>query len=180
MKLPVVLIRKSTQEILNENATYPAENMAPISGLDPDLEFLIKVTPFVAPEYDPRVFRLITTKQITSDPHPDYPHLNLFKTLYSTEKRANSEIIDQITNAKQLANKALFNEDMPGFMVAVNNALSRKSEGLQLTQGEQDVLDRNASIAVKIAQNEENASNLVSILLAGGTPLIDEGWEQNI
>ena len=180
MKLPVVLIRKSTQEILKENAVYPAENMAPIDGLDPDLEFLIKVTPYAQPDYDSRIFVLQTTKEITSDPHPDYPHLNQFKTLFDTEKRSNAEIIVQIENAKQLANQALFNEDMPGFMVGVQEALNRKSEGLQLTQSEIDLLDKNSSISVKISQNAENAENLKSILLSGGTPLIDEGWESSI
>ena len=103
MSLPAVLIRKSTGEII-KRGLYPREDMALIDGLDPDLEWLLVYIPYEAPDYDPRVFVLTTTESITTQPHPDYIHLNQFLVTYNTVKRdiesIESSIVEEFRSSR--------------------------------------------------------------------------------
>ncbi len=53
--MEAVLIKKSTGEII-KRGQYPRLDLEPIEGLDPDLEWLFEYRPFVAPDYDPRIY----------------------------------------------------------------------------------------------------------------------------
>ena len=106
MSLPAVLIRISTGEIIKHDL-YPREDMELVVGLDPDLKWLLKYTPFTQPDYDSRIYKLIRTEEITEIAHPDYPHLDQYKITFGTEKRPDEDIILAIENAETEANEQL-------------------------------------------------------------------------
>jgi hypothetical protein len=176
MSLPAVLIRKSTGEII-KHGTYPRLDMDPVDGLDPDLEWLLKYTPYAVPEYDPRVYQLITTQEVTTDPHPDYSHLNQFRITYATQKREQEEIEANIENAEQLANNRIIeNQRQLKLMVLGLAVLFRKVEGLALNQKEQVIANRIVAAGTKLWNNDQVLRNKVAAYLAGQEPDIDEGW----
>lgn len=177
MSLPSVLIRKSTGEIL-KHAPYPNEDMSPIIGLDPDLEWLLKTEPFNTPPYDSRIFILDVDEAITTEPHPVYPNLNQYKRTYGTTKRANDEIILAIGNAEEAANKKLtdYRTNEKLFMLSMG-VLVRKSEGNLPSPEEQEVLDKVKQFDVKIWKNDAEKKIKEAQVIAGEEPNIDAGWE---
>ena len=118
MGTPAVLIRKSTGEII-KHADYPREDMQPIAGLDSDLEWLVEYIPYVQPDYDSRIFVLLTTESVTTKPHPEWNWLNQYQITYSTVKRPESEITEAIVNAETDANSKIFSYTKQLFIIFV-------------------------------------------------------------
>jgi polyhydroxyalkanoate synthesis regulator phasin len=178
MGTPAVLIRKSTGEII-KHADYPREDMQPISGLDPDLEWLIKYKPFVAPDYDSRIFVLNQTEEMTAIPHPDYPLLNQYRITFSTTKRVVDEIKVSIENAEREANENIFPYAKQLKILTLGlGVLFRRVEGMTLTTKETAVKDKILKLAVNVWKNDQALQNKIKELTAGLEPNIDEGWEK--
>lgn len=180
MSKPSVLIRKSNGQIL-KHAPYPNEDMSPVQGLDPDLEWLVKTEPFAAPDYDSRIFELVITDAITTEQHPEHPHLNQYKRTFNTDKRTNEEIILAIENAETDANNAVvsYNTDEKLFMLAIG-ILVRKDAGNQPSVKEQAILDQVQAFDVKIWKNDAEKKLKTDQVLAGQEPDIDAGWESAV
>jgi hypothetical protein len=178
MSKPSVLIRKSTGAIL-KHAPYPKEDMSPVEGLDPDLEWLVKTEPFGAPDYDSRIWELEVDDAITQEPHPEHSHLNQFKRTYKTNKRPDEDIILAIENAETDANQSVvsYNTDEKLFMLAIG-ILVRKDGGVQPNAKEQAILDQVQAFDVKIWKNDTEKKNKKDQVLAGQEPDIDAGWER--
>lgn len=175
--LQSVLIQKSTGQIIKQGF-YPREDMQPIQGLDPDYEYLVKVMPFLAPDYDPRIFILNKVDEITTESHPEYPWLNVYKTTYTLTKRNNEEIAFHIKQAQKLADQNLCStEDQLSFTIKMQNIIDKQQQGLAINADEQLILDRSRMLKVKLDKNQDNYNMLMSILDAGLEPNIDEGWE---
>lgn len=178
MGTPAVLIRKSTGEII-KHADYPRLDMAPVEGLDPDLEWLIKVTPYVQPDYDSRIFVLNQTEEVTQTPHPDYPHLNQYRITFSTSKRATEEIAISVENAEREANESVFPYTKQLKILTLGlGVLFRKVGGMTLNAKEIAVKDKVLALAVKIWKNDQALRDKIAELAAGTEPNIDEGWEK--
>lgn len=176
MGTAAVLIRKSTGEII-KHADYPREDMAPIVGLDPDLEWLIKYTPYKQPDYDSRIFILNTTESITTQPHPTWTHLNQYQITFSTVKRQAAEIAEAIVNAENQANSEVFPYTKQLKLLALGlGVLFRRVEGMTLTAKETAIKDKCLSIAVNIWKNHDAYTAKVAAVNAGQEPAIDEGW----
>lgn len=176
--LPAVLIRKSTGEELI-HTVYPRADMEPIVGLDPDLEYLIKFKPYNEPEYDPRIFILVQEDAITTEPHPDYPHLNIYKTTYRTEKRSEEEIEFHLKQAQRVADDAVFrSQEQMTSSIRLLSILDRKAHGVALKPDEVSDLEALRTMRVKIDKNEDNYQTKKVLLQAGIEPEIDAGWEK--
>ncbi len=176
MGTPAVLIRKSTGEII-KHADYPRLDMEPVSGLDPDLEWLVKYQPYEAPDYDSRIYILRTTESITTEPHPDYPHLNQYQITFSTVKRDAPEIIAAIENAENDANSQVFPYIRQLKVLALGiGVLFRRVEGMTLTAKETKIKDKCLAIAVNVWKNHDAYTAKVAAVNKGSEPEIDEGW----
>jgi len=184
MSKQAVLVKKSTKEIIRF-ATYPREDMQVIEDLDPDYEWLIENIPYLEPDYDPRIFILVTNKPDlnfldTFIDHPLYPGLKEYRITYTPEKRSKAEIVLAIENAEKDANNLIWSEsvhkDKMLFMLA---SAAKAASGFQLTQDEQDVMDEMSEIVVKLSKNRDNKNILVSQVNNDQEPNIDSGWEKN-
>jgi len=178
MSLPAVLIRKSTGEILKQ-APYPNVDMTPIQGLDPDLEWKLKFTPFPSPDYDSRIFILEQIEAITEEAHPEYPELKTYKKTFKTNKRPDTDINRAIENAEEAANRDLvsYRTDDKLFMLSIG-ILARINAGIQPNAKEQAILDQVMAFDVKVWKNDEEKKRKIAQVLEGLEPDIDAGWER--
>jgi len=178
MSLPAVLIRKSTGEIL-KHAPYPNVDMTPVQGLDPDLEWKLKHTPFPSPAYDSRIFELEQIEAVTEEAHPEYPDLKMYKKAFKTNKRSNEDINRSIDNAEEAANRDLvsYRTDDKLFMLSIG-ILARINAGIQPNAKEQAILDQVMAFDVKVWKNDEEKNRKKDQVLAGLEPDIDAGWER--
>lgn len=85
-----VLIRKSTQEII-KRSNYPSKNIAPISDLDSDMEWLV-INKLDKPTYDNQTHKLIKVEEITTIDHPDHAGLNQFKISFNVVALTDEEL----------------------------------------------------------------------------------------
>jgi len=178
--LPSVLIRKSTGEII-KHALYPREDMQPIVGLDPDLEWLVKFEPYAAPDYDSRIFVLNRIESITTTPHPDYAWLNQYQITYSTTKRVIEEITINIENAEVEANTTMlpYTKQLKYTILALG-VLFRNLDGMTLTAKEQLVKDKMLALATRVWKNDAELQAKINEAIAGTEPNIDSGWEKDV
>lgn len=178
MSLPSVLIRKSTGEII-KHANYPREDMQPITGLDPDLEWLVKRELFKQPDYDSRIFILNQNEEITTKADEEFIHLNKYEISYTTEKRSDDEIKFSIENAERNANEQLFpfEKQMKLLLLGVG-VLFRKIEGMTLNEKEQTIADAITATSVQMWKNDQATIDKKIDVDDGIEPNIDEGWEK--
>ena len=178
MSLPAVLIRKSTGEIL-KHAPYPNVDMTPVQGLDPDLEWKLKHTPFPTPAYDSRIFELEQIEEVTEEAHPEYADLKMYKKTFKTNKRSNEDINRSIDNAEEAANRDLvsYRTDDKLFMLSIG-ILARINAGIQPNAKEQAILDQVMAFDVKVWKNDEEKNRKKDQVAQGLEPDIDAGWER--
>lgn len=180
MSLPSVLIRKSTGEIL-KHAPYPNSDMSPVQGLDPDLEWKLKHTPFQSPDYDSRIFELEQIEAVTEEPHPTYPDLKIYKKTFKTNKRPDIDINRSIENAEEAANRELvsYRNDDKLFMLSIG-ILARINAGVQPNAKEQEILNQVMAFDVKVWKNDEEKNRKKDQVAAGLEPDIDTGWQKKV
>ena len=179
MSLPSVLIKKSTGEIV-KHANYPRMDMAEVKGLDPNYEWLVKLEPFVQPDYDSRLFILNRIEEVTTEAHPNYSHLNVYKITYELEKRTNDEIEKHIENQEIIANQQVFEPNKQlETTIKVLNALIRSIKNLKLTDDETEAFAMINDISVKFAKNKDVKKLKKQQLIDGEEPELDEGWEKS-
>lgn len=178
MGTPSVLIRKSTGEIV-KYADYPREDMQPISGLDPDLEWLVIYTPFIEPDYDSRIYILNRVEEVTTEPHPEWVWLNQYRITYQTVKRVPDEIITAIANAEKDANNQVFpyTKQLKNLLLGVA-VLFRNVDGMVLTAKEKAIKQNCLALAAKVWKNHDAYTAKVAQVNSGLEPSIDEGWEK--
>jgi len=178
MGTPAVLIRKSTGEII-KHADYPRLDMQPVSGLDPDLEWLIKTTPYVQPDYDSRIYILNQIESVTTEPHQEWPWLNQYQITFQTVKRISEEIIQAIENAENEANSNVLPYTKQLKILSLGVAtLFRRVEGMTLTAKETKIKNKCLAIGTNVWKNHDTATAKVAEVTAGSEPQIDAGWEK--
>lgn len=184
MSVPSVLVQKSTKSIL-KFAPYPRLEITPFpeGDIDPDLEWLIIHTPFQEPEYDPRIYIMVTnnpdlTGMDSFPDHPLYSGIKAYQITYSPEKRSKEEIIISIDNREKEANNLIWSEGVhKDKMLLMLNASTKAASGAQLNDEEQSLIEDMNAIAVKISKNRDNRDILVGQVNTNQVPNIDQGWE---
>jgi hypothetical protein len=182
--IPCVLVRKSTKTILNPNCNYPREDGEPVVGLDPDLLYLAKHTPYAEPEYDPRIYILVTvlpdlaTIDFDTIPsHPDWPNIKEYLITYSTERRPEEEIAISIDNAESLANQGVFpSEVQTKSMLLAISSLIKLQNGLTLNTDEQANIDSVVTYSATIWANDQINKAKKAAITEAQVPDIDEGF----
>lgn len=176
MGTPSVLIQKSTGNII-KFADYPREDMQPISGLDPDLEWLVITTPYVQPDYDSRIYVLNQIDSITTTPHPQWTWLNQYQRTWQTVKRTAAEIETAIYNAENNANNQVFPYEKQLKILALGiGVLYRNVAGMTLTHKEVAIKNKCLAIATNIWKNHDTRTAKVAAVNAGEEPDIDADW----
>lgn len=184
MSVQSVLVRKSTKEII-KHALYPREEVTPFleGEIDPDYEWLIQYIPFSEPDYDPRVYIMVTNLPDLQnldafEEHPNYPGIKAYQITYSPEKRSKEEIIISIDNAEKEANDLIWSEgEHKDKQLLMMQASLKASTGATLNDYEQELLNEMNIVAVKLSKNRDNKNILVDEIDAGRVPNIDSGWQ---
>jgi hypothetical protein len=184
MSVPSVLIKKSTKSIL-KYAPYPKLDITPFleGDIDPDLEWLIIHTPHAEPDYDPRIYLLVTNIPDLSlldsfTEHPNYPGIRAYQITYLPEKRSKEDILISIDNAEKDANNIIWNEQVhKDKMLFMLSASTKLAAGFQLNEEELISQEEMAVIVAKLAKNRANKNLLVSQIDYNQVPNIDLGWE---
>lgn len=175
--LPCVLLQINPPAVLNLNATYPREDMGPVVDLDPNLEFCVRRTPFPAPDFDPRLFTLVTTGARGEAVDSEFPHLHPWNTTYTTVPRTKPEIKNHIRNKEreQLA-LHIAEADVTKKLLLIVAAIARDVKKFELTPEELAVLTEMEGIVVKVKTNDQHAAQLEQAVDADEPVDIDAGW----
>jgi len=177
MSLPAVLILTSDGSIVKHDP-YPREDMQPVQDLEDGYEWLLKYTPFAAPVYDGRYYSLVTTDEVTTEPHPTYTWLNVYKRTYSLLKHNNTEIQGYAKNAESGANLTLLPlQDQVKYATLAVTSLLRESAGQTVTPEEEVVRTKFKNYGVKVWQNDTNLQAKITEILLGNEPNLDDGWQ---
>ena len=175
--MDAVLIRKSSGEILKRDQ-YPRTDMQPVAGLDPDLEWLLVYQPYIAPDYDPRIYILDQNEAITALPHPQYPLINQYLVTFALTKRSNDEIELSISQAEQMANENILPGDQQlKITILALATIIKKQQGLSLNDDEQATIDQLMSIAENFWKNDAEAKAKIADIIANKQPDIDASWQ---
>lgn len=176
MTVPATLRRKSTGEIIKRGTLPNDPNIAPI-GLDPDLEWLIDYTPYIAPDYDPRVYMLQTEYAPTETPHPTYPLYNQYLITYQTVKRDAEYIKTQAEQKERERLEAEVDYTERDKLILLGLAvLFRSLDGLQLNPKETAIKNRVMSAAVNLWKNDARVQELKAQIDANQEIDMDAGW----
>jgi hypothetical protein len=174
--LPSVLIRISTGQIL-QRALYPRDDMGPIVGLDPDLEWCVARTPFPAPEFDPRYYSLVQTEQRSAPPDSEFAHLHGWVRTFTTQKRATPEILTSVENKeREQLNVHVREVEALKLCILGMAVLFQEVQGLTLNGRQTAIKNRVLQAAVKVWQNHDRAGEITTQVNANQEPDLEAGW----
>lgn len=165
---------KETYQVLNWNVKLQNANVV---GLDDDLEYLAKTTPFPIPDYDPRLFVLVTTQQLV-DEVSSYPPLRKWEITYTTQGRSIEEKNVSVDEAEADANVSVFptNKHLKYISLALA-ILDKKASGLTIGNKEQEILNRVNSKAQRVWSNHIISESKKDDLSNNKQIDLDSGWE---
>lgn len=178
MSLPCVLIRKSTGELL-KRAPYPREDMGPVIGLDPDLEWCVIRTPYPPPDYDPRLFVLVQTEARGDEVDAEFAHLHPWLITYATQARPVDEVLTAVEN-KEREQLSLHVREVEALKLCILGmaVLFQETQGLTLNARQTAIKNRVLSAAVKVWQNHDRASELRAQVENTQQPDLEAGWAE--
>lgn len=182
MAINCVVIEKGEQfpngyRIVNYNYTA---NGFPIIGADPNLEVLVKRTPFSIPDYDPRLMLLQTDQNpsLENEFDSEYPTQRMWVTTYSLVERDAADKSVSVDEAENDANYQVFpTQKQLKYMVMALAIIDRKASGLTISAKQQKVLDAVQLKALKIWNNHIVGEAKKAELLQGLEVDLDADWE---
>lgn len=184
MFISTKLVDKVTGNVINNNWLID-DSILPPQGVDySKYMVLIPYIPYPEPDYDTRYFKLVINfpnldGMLTAPAHPNYPTMKQYLITFSVEQRNQEDIFYSIDNAMKDANNSILPQDTQLNSFALSLAAQiKKTEGLALTQAEQDSINDLAAKGVKLRQNYDLAATKKALVIAGGQPDIDVGWER--
>ena len=181
-QIPCLVIEKGVQfpngyRIVNYNANVAS---FPIIGLDPNLEVLVKRTPFAIPDYDPRLVLLQVSQQPSAEAEFDeqYPTQRMWLTTYSLVERSTDDKAISVDESENDANYQVFptREQLKHIVLAIA-IVDRKASGLTITAKQQLILDKVQSKAAKIWNNHVVSEAKKAELIQGLEVDLDADWE---
>lgn len=176
MSLPAVLIRISTGEVL-VRALYPREDMQPVVGLEPDLEWCVCRTPFPSPEYDPRYFALVKTEQRGETADAEFSHLHPWLTTFTTQKRTIPEILTSVENKERFElDKHVRPVEAQKLCILGMAILFKEIQGLTLNARQTAIKNRIQNAANKVSANNDRAAEIADQVSANQEPDLESGW----
>lgn len=179
--IPCILYRKSTASIIDFDTQLNSDSL-PVSGLDPDLEYYAKHTPYTEPEYDGRGFMLVKTGEIKTTAHPDWPDLKAYEITYSLLKRTTAELNESVLQAHELADRTLRSvyKNSDSKSVRAQRVQNKKLAQITTSPKEDALLQEIDELADKLDQNADNADLMYDFIEAHEgdqqIPDFDDGW----
>jgi hypothetical protein len=173
-----VLIRwldgaKTNYSIVNMNAVLTSPNVV---GLDPDLEYCVKRTPYTIPDYDPRLTNLVTTQNI-GDFDSEYSNMHQWVITYSLQDRTAADKKISVDESESDANYSVFpTQKQLKYLTIAIALVDKKVSGLTLTTAQQSILNKLQDKALLIWQNHITA-NAKKALIDTELPVdLDSDW----
>jgi hypothetical protein len=181
-QIPCLVIEKGVQfpngyRIVNYNANVAS---FPIIGLDPNLEVLVKRTPFAIPDYDPRLVLLQVIQQPSLENEFDeqYPTQRMWVTTYSLVERDAADKAISVDESENDANYQVFpTKKQLKYMVLAIAIVDRKASGLTISTKQQQILDSLQAKAAKIWNNHIVGEAKKAELIQGVEVDLDSDWE---
>jgi len=175
------LVENVDYKIINPNKPCPNTDGSPVDftgapGAE-NYEWLLRPDG-VKVGVDYRIYVENEAKRPTQTKDTEYPNYSIFLTEYGVVRRSNDEIIAAIRQMESNANLAVQGEADKNKMAMMSPAVyMAQAQNIPLTPDLQAVADRLTEVANKANQNAANAKSLIDVVIAGGIPDIDSGWE---
>jgi hypothetical protein len=173
-----VLHRISDGVILGRNRVYPvATDDAPISGLDPDLEYLA-MNQDVKPDVDLRIFSLsISEGKATEAPHLDDTRPT-WHISWTATRLPNDTIKVHARNAQAAANALHYTPSEKEQISLLGLGLAaRKHAGLELNIAEEALDARITELYPILFANDQRLAEIYTEIENDENPDLDAGWE---
>lgn len=178
MSVDCVVIKNVGDSFQVVNWNYTATSF-PIIGADPSLEVLVKRTPFEVPDYDPRLFNLVTTQQPSEDFDDEHPTQRMWLTTYSLQEVGIEQKQKAVDEAEQLANlKQIPTQAVLKYMAIGISIADRRAQGLTVTNAMEVFMDNFHARAQKIWTNNVVSRQKKQDLQENKEVDLDAGWEE--
>lgn len=178
-QIPCVVIEWNTERTEYTVVNYNARPLyLPIDGIDPDLEVLIKRTPYAIPDYDPRITYLGVTHSISETEDLEFPGHRMWLTTYSLIEMPTEAKMVSVDEAENDANYQVFpTEKHLKYLTVATAIIDRKASGLTITPAQQAILDKLQAKAALIWSNHITALQKKTLLEQGLDVDLDSDWE---
>jgi len=150
----------------------------PIVGIAPDLEVLVKRTPYAIPDYDPRLKYLGVFQTVSVDFDTQYPDQRKWLTTYTLIDRDFADKSISVDEAENDANYAVFpTHKQLKYLTIAAVIIDRKASGLTITAKQQQILNALQAKAAKIWNNHIVGEAKKAELIQGLDVDLDADWE---
>lgn len=165
-----VLRHVSTGATINLRAVWPNANEdQPISGLDPDLQYLPILTEGI-PDYDPAHFTLAKAEGPNGAG-------DKWEIKYTTPDRPKEEVKALAENAKRFVVGGIYPQaDFTETVVLTLAAVLRQAKGLELTPQERALADTLIEKAALMRRHDDTLEQLKAQIDAGEKPSFADAW----
>lgn len=180
MTIPCVVIQWEDAEKTRFSVVNYDFNVTflPVIGLDPNLEILVKRTPFGVPAHDTRLKVLVTSQNLLDQFDAEYPTQRIWQTTYSLQDRSPEEKCESVCELENDANYKVFpNKKQLKFLTLALAIIDRKADGLTITAKQQGILDKLQTKAQKFWTNHLLCADKKAAITAGQECDLDAGWE---
>ncbi len=169
--------------ILARNVLYPnITDDSPIAGDDGSVKFLAideDPVPIPGTDYDERYFLITSTEGPVdgwkTDQHP------IYRIVKTPTKRPVDEIKAQASNQEVFIRNLLAPPaSVNGDIAIIVTALARQTKGIQLTDAEQQALDRQTKLSAVFLANKANLDTIHTAIEAGHEPDLTAGYQTEI
>lgn len=168
------LTDSSKYRILKRNQ----EITPPVQGLDADLEYFIVREPYEVPEYDPRLVDLNSIESPVDEFDEVETTLRKWIVSYSVADRTTDDKKDSVDEVKELSNIGVFPQKKHLEYLTLYAIISRReSLGLNISDEQQNILDRFEAKGQKIWLNYINGLAKKSDLDSNLPVDLDSNWE---
>lgn len=178
-QIPCVVIQWNADSTEYTVVNYNARpNFLPIIGLDPDLEVLVKRTPYEIPDYDPRLTYLGVTQSVSETEDLEHPGHRMWLTTYSLIEMPTEAKMISVDEAENDANYQVFpTEKHLKYLTVATAIIDRKASGLTITPAQQAILNKLQAKAARIWSNHVTAQQKKAALEQGLSVDLDTDWE---
>lgn len=163
--------------IINPSRICPRADGLPVQFDNPKMEWLLRADgESISPDYNIYYETIVSRPTNTKD--TELTNYNLFLNERVLVRRTNEEIVAVIRDKENEANNSVLGEAERNKLAMLAPAINVKlSSGIPLNTQETAVRNRMIEVAEKAMLNASNAASLISLVEAGNTPDVTQGWE---
>jgi hypothetical protein len=149
----------------------------PIDGISDAMEVLIKRTPYEVPDYDSRLYDLVTTYSISEDYDEEYPTQKMWVTTYSLSPTSTEAKETAVEEAETTANLChMSTTEMLKYLTIGVALADKRAQGLTISTAQETFMTELQEKAVSFWANNILSAAKKASIEAGEEVDIDEGW----